>query len=429
MNYAATIDYLFTRLPMFTKIGAAAYKKDLHNIILLEAANDNPHTKFKSIHITGTNGKGSTSHMLAAVLQKAGYKTGLYTSPHLYDFRERIKVNGEMIPEEAVVAFTEKMLPIIPAIEPSFFEITVAMAFDWFVQQAVDIAIVEVGLGGRLDSTNIISPILSVITNIGWDHMNILGDSLEKIAFEKAGIIKAGTPVVIGETRAETAPVFAAVVAEKNAPVYYAATLQQVISWEQQGVYLQVTVQETGHQDAKTFQLDLPGFYQVKNIGAILQSISILQQQGWLITTEHIRYGLAHTKALTGLHGRWETIAWHPQVVLDVGHNEDGIRAITEQLQLTAFNQLHIVMGMVKDKEINAVLALLPTHAKYYFTQANIPRALPATVLSELAAEFKLAGHPYSTVQQAFVAAKSAAEKDDLVLVCGSVFIVGELAR
>jgi dihydrofolate synthase / folylpolyglutamate synthase len=429
MNYAATIDYLFTRLPMFTKIGAAAYKKDLHNIVLLEAANDNPHTKFKSIHITGTNGKGSTSHMLAAVLQKAGYKTGLYTSPHLYDFRERIKVNGEMISEEAVVAFTEKMLPIIPAIEPSFFEITVAMAFDWFVQQAVDIAIVEVGLGGRLDSTNIISPILSVITNIGWDHMNILGDSLEKIAFEKAGIIKAGTPVVIGETRTETASVFAAAAAEKNAPVYYAATLQQVISWEQQGVYLQVTVQETGHQDAKTFQLDLPGFYQVKNIGAILQSISILQQQGWLITTEHIRYGLAHTKSLTGLHGRWETIAWHPQVVLDVGHNEDGIRAITEQLELTPFNQLHIVMGMVKDKEINAVLALLPTNAKYYFTQASIPRALPATVLSELAAEFKLAGRPYSTVQQAFVAAKSAAEKDDLVLVCGSVFIVGELAR
>ncbi|ULQ54331.1 bifunctional folylpolyglutamate synthase/dihydrofolate synthase [Flavihumibacter fluvii] len=429
MNYAATIDYLFTRLPMFTRIGAGAYKKDLHNIRLLEAASGDPHKKFRSIHITGTNGKGSTSHMLAAVLQEAGYKTGLYTSPHLHDFRERIKVNGEMIPEEAVISFTEKMQSIIPQIEPSFFEITVAMAFDWFVQQNIDIAVVEVGLGGRLDSTNIILPELSVITNIGWDHMNILGDSLEKIAFEKAGIIKENVPVVIGETLPETKPVFEQAAKEKNAPVYYAQALQQVLSWAQQDMRLAITIQEAGHQDAHQYELDLPGFYQVKNIPAILQSIRVLQQLGWQIPGEAIHRGLANTRKLTGLHGRWEQISSHPRIILDVGHNEDGIRAIGEQLELTDYNQLHIVIGMVKDKEIDKVLELLPKKATYYFTQANIPRALPADMLRQKAESYHLYGKNFGEVNQAFTAAKAAAAPDDLILVCGSVFIVGELIR
>lgn len=429
MNYAETIDYLFTRLPMFTKIGAGAYKKDLHNIRLLEAANGNPYTKFKSIHIAGTNGKGSTSHMLAAILQEAGYKTGLYTSPHLHDFRERIRVNGEMIPEDAVISFTQKMQPIINEIEPSFFELTVAMAFDWFVQQDIDIAVVEVGLGGRLDSTNIIHPELAVITNIGWDHMNILGDSLEKIAFEKAGIIKENTPVVIGETLPVTKPIFEATAAAVHAPVYFAATLQQVKNWEQSGLHLSITLQEAGRQDAQTYRLDLPGFYQVKNIGAIVQSIRVLQQKGWQIPEAAIHSGLANTRKLTGLHGRWEQISSHPRIILDVGHNEDGIKAIKEQLELTDFNHLHIVVGMVKDKEIEKVLALLPKRASYYFTQANIPRALPAATLLEKASEFQLSGKAFPEVNQAFTAAKSAAAPNDLVLVCGSVFIVGELIR
>jgi dihydrofolate synthase/folylpolyglutamate synthase len=365
--------------------------------------------------------------MLAAILQEAGFKTGLYTSPHLHDFRERIRINGAMISEERVISFTEKMKPIIPSIEPSFFEITVAMAFDWFAEEEIDIAVVEVGLGGRFDSTNIISPELSVITNIGWDHMNILGDSLEQIAFEKAGIIKENTPVVIGETLPETKPVFALKAAATNAPLFYAKEHQQVISWEQKGLYLEVLVQEKGHQDAQAYKLDLPGFYQTKNIGTIIQSIRILQQQGWNIPEAAIHRGLANTRKLTGLHGRWEQISSHPRVIVDVGHNEDGIRAITEQLELTDYNHLHIVIGMVKDKEIDKVLPLLPLKATYYFTQANIPRALPAETLRQVAAGYQLNGNDYPEVILAFNAAKAAAADKDLVLVCGSVFIVGEL--
>ncbi|MBZ5855880.1 bifunctional folylpolyglutamate synthase/dihydrofolate synthase [Flavihumibacter profundi] len=429
MNYQETIHYLFTRLPMFSKIGTSAYKKDLHNIRILEQANDNPHRKFKTIHIAGTNGKGSTSHMLAAILQEAGYKTGLYTSPHLKDFRERIRINGEMIPPDVVVAFTEKMQTVIPVIEPSFFEITVAMAFEWFALQEVNIAVVEVGLGGRLDSTNIITPEISVITNIGWDHMNILGDSLEKIATEKAGIIKEGIPVVIGETIPETKKVFQKASLEKNAPIYYANELQQVISWEQREHLLSVTIQEAAHLDAHQYLLDLNGFYQAKNIGAVLQTIRLLQQKGYIIPETAISAGLAHTRKLTGLHGRWEQISDHPRVILDVGHNEDGIKAICEQLELTNYNHLHIVMGIVKDKDISKVLSLLPQRATYYFTQASIPRALPAEQLQTMAAGAGLTGKIFKDVNSALKAAKNAASDKDLVLVCGSVFVVGEVNR
>ena len=413
---------------MFSKQGATAIKKDLHNIRLLEEFNGNPHTKFKTIHVAGTNGKGSTSHMLAAILQKAGYKTGLYTSPHLKDFRERIRINGEMIPEQEVISFTEGIIPQIEKIEPSFFEISVAMAFQWFAASNVEVAVIEVGLGGRLDSTNIITPEISVITNIGWDHMNLLGDSLDKIAYEKAGIIKPGIPVVIGETITETRPVFEKTAHENQAPVFYAEQLQEIVNWSYNNHRLTVTVKERNRDDAQQYELDLPGVYQVKNIRTVLQTVRLLQQAGWHIDEPAIHAALSSTRKLTSLHGRWELVSKNPDTILDVGHNEDGIKAIVQQLELTAYTHLHLVVGMVKDKDISKVLSLLPKQAIYYFTQSHIPRALPATDLQIMASEKGLSGATYPDVNTALLAARTAAGKNDLVLVCGSVFLVGEVS-
>lgn len=427
MSYQETIGYLFSRLPMFSRIGAAAFKKDLTNTITLCEHLGDPHKKFKSIHIAGTNGKGSVSHMLAAILQTAGYKAGLYTSPHLKDFRERIKVNGEMISEELVIGFTEKIKPLIEKIEPSFFEITVAMAFDHFAKQDIDIAIIEVGLGGRFDSTNIIAPELSVITNIGWDHMNILGDSLEKIAFEKAGIIKENLPVIIGETLPETKPVFETIAAEKNAAIYYAKQHRNVLAWEWQKHELIVEVAEQGKTDHKKFHLDLPGIYQTKNLLTVLEACSVLKGLGYEIDEKDIYTGLQKTKKLTGLHGRWEIIQEYPAVVLDVGHNEDGIKQIIQQIELTTHHELHIVIGLVKDKEVDKMLLLLPRSAYYYFTQAQIPRAMAADALRLKGKDQNLEGESYPDVNTAIKAAKATAHKDDLILVCGSVFLVGEV--
>lgn len=427
MNYSETIDFLYSRLPMFSSQGAAALKKDLHNISALEKANGDPHSKLKTIHIAGTNGKGSTSHMLAAILQKAGYKTGLYTSPHLKDFRERIRINGQMIPEKRVIELTEAYIPLMDAIEPSFFEITVAMAFQWFAEEEVDIAVIETGLGGRLDSTNIIVPEVSVITNIGWDHMHILGNDLATIAGEKAGIIKEGIPVVIGEQHPETRPVFEAVALQKNAPVYYAEDGQELIEWSMQHHRLLVTVKHTAAQDAIHLELDLPGYYQLKNIRTVLQTVEVLQQRGWMINPPEIKEALASVRTLTGLHGRWELISQFPDVVLDVAHNEDGIRALLQQLELADFRHLHIVMGMVKDKDTTKVLSLLPQAASYYFTQASIPRALDAKELQQQAAAYQLEGNVYGNVNLALEAARERASARDLILVCGSVFVVGEL--
>ena len=427
MTYQQTIDYLFSRLPMFSRIGAAAFKKDLTNTITLCEHLGDPQQEFKSIHIAGTNGKGSVSHMLAAILQTAGYKTGLYTSPHLKDFRERIKVNGEMISKGFVIDFTEKIKPLVEQIEPSFFEITVAMAFDYFALQKVDIAVIEVGLGGRFDSTNIITPELSVITNIGWDHMNILGDSLEKIAFEKAGIIKENIPVVIGATLPETKPVFEKIAEEKNSTIHYAAQKRNVMGWEWKNHELIVEVAEHGKTDHKKYHLDLPAIYQSKNLLTVLEACSVLKDLDYKIDDAAIRTGLQKTKKITGLHGRWEIIHEHPAIVLDVGHNEDGIKQITQQLELTTYHELHIIIGMVKDKEIDKVLSLLPHSAHYYFSQANIPRALPAEVLKEKAREFNLKGKAIPGVNDAIADVRSKAHKDDLVLVCGSVFLVGEV--
>lgn len=366
--------------------------------------------------------------MLAAILQTAGYKTGLYTSPHLKDFRERIKVNGKMVDEQFVIDFTEKINPLITQIEPSFFEITVAMAFDHFAKEKVDIAIIEVGLGGRLDSTNIITPELSVITNIGRDHMNMLGDTLGKIAFEKAGIIKEQVPVVIGEILTETLPVFEKIAKEKNAPLSIASQTRDVADWKWEKHELIVEVSGQHHTDHKKYHLDLPGIYQTKNLLTVLETCSQLQQRGWNINDSIIQQALKQVKKMTGLHGRWEVIHHSPAVVLDVAHNIDGIKQLLQQVELTDHKDLHIIIGMVKDKEIEDILSSLPKEAYYYFTKAGIPRALAGEELQKKAGQFKLKGKTFSTVNTALYAASLNAGKEDLIIICGSIFLVGELS-
>jgi dihydrofolate synthase/folylpolyglutamate synthase len=427
MNYEETLDYLFAKLPMFSHIGSAAIKTDLTNTVILCNYLNNPQQKFKSIHIAGTNGKGSVSHMLAAILQTAGYKTGLYTSPHLKDFRERIKINGEMISKTFVTDFTEKIQPVIEEIEPSFFEITVAMAFDYFAVEEVDVAVIEVGLGGRLDSTNVITPELSVITNIGWDHMNILGNSLQDIAYEKAGIIKKGIPVVVGETIPETNPIFEKVAAANDSMLTIASQKREAMNFDWKNHELVVETAVKDKVDHKKFHLDLAGIYQTKNLLTVLESCFQLQQQGWLISDDDIHDGLRHTKKITGLHGRWEIIQQSPLTVLDVAHNTDGMRQVMEQIELTDHEQLHIILGMVKDKEIEKVLALLPADASFYFTAAHIPRAINANSLQQQAATFGLKGEVYEDVNIALTEARNKSTKKDLIIICGSVFLVGEV--
>ena len=412
---------------MFSRIGAAAYKNDLTNTIELCKYLDNPQKRFKSIHVAGTNGKGSVCHMLAAIFQTAGYTTGLYTLPHLKDFRERIKINNEWVSESFVIEFTQKIQPLLEKIDPSFFEITVAMAFDYFSRMKVDLAIIEVGLGGRLDSTNVIHPELSVITNIGYDHMNILGDSLEKIAFEKAGIIKKGIPVVIGEQDKASAAVFQKMASQLDAPLSFADQQRFVADWrfEKHRLIAEVTLVHTN--DKQQFPLDLTGLYQTKNLITVLEAIHTLQQQGWVISTQQIQKALSNVKHLTGLHGRWEIVHENPLVILDVGHNEDGIRQITRQIEITDHENLHLVIGFVKDKEINSLLNLLPKQASYYFTKAQIPRALPENQLQQMALEFGLVGNSYQYVNDAVLAALERSAKKDLIVICGSVFVVGEV--
>jgi len=427
MNYQETIHYLFSRLPMFSRIGAAAFKKDLTNIQKLSEFLGDPYKTFKSIHIAGTNGKGSVSHMLAAILQTAGYKTGLYTSPHLKDFRERIKINGEMVSKDFIVDFTERIKVVSEEIEPSFFEITVAMAFEYFAEQKIDVAIIETGLGGRFDSTNIVTPELSVITNIGWDHMNILGDSLEKIAFEKAGIIKQNIPVIIGEVLPETDRIFSEVAKERKAARSIATDKRQVINWHWKKHELIVEVAQQNRTDHQLYHLDLAGIYQTKNLITVLETCSCLQEKGWNIEEQDVRTGLQHTKKLTGLHGRWDVIRQKPLIVLDVAHNEDGVKMLMEQVEVTDHDHLHIVLGVVKDKEVEKILGFFPRLADYYFTRADIPRALDAQTLKEKAAAFGLKGETYPDVNQAIKAVLAKATKQDMILVCGSIFLVGEV--
>lgn len=426
-SYKETLDYLYAQLPMFTRVGASAFKTDLHNTIALLDQLNQPQKHFKTIHVAGTNGKGSSSHMLAAIFQQAGYKTGLYTSPHLLDFRERIRINGQMVSENFVVDFTERMRTHITNIQPSFFELTVAMAFSYFQQEAVDIAIVEVGLGGRLDSTNVIIPELSLITNISYDHKNILGDTLPQIAAEKAGIIKAGVPVVISETQSEVQDVFINTANTLGAPIHFADQEWLEASGAIESNQFTITLLDTRQQQMHRLQLDLNGQYQEKNVMGVLSAVKILQQNGWHITWDHIIHALSHVKKLTGLRGRWDIIQRHPLTVLDVGHNEAGIREVMQQLGHVNYQQLHIVTGFVKDKEVEKVLPLFPPTAHYYFCKAQIPRAMDEVALAEMAALSGLHGHAYPSVQAALQAARQHAQPDDMILVCGSFFIVAEV--
>lgn len=427
MNYQQTVDYLFRKLPMFSRIGATAFKKDLTNTIRLCEALGNPQDQFKAIHIAGTNGKGSTSHMLAAILQTAGYKTGLYTSPHLKDFRERIKINGQWVDENFVTDFTKKIQPLIEEIEPSFFEITVAMAFDYFAKEKVDVAVIEVGLGGRLDSTNILTPELSIITNIGMDHMNMLGETLEKIAYEKAGIIKQGIPIVIGEVIKETRDLFINRATELKAPLIFAQECRYTTETKYSHQQLQVSVVDKSTDNHHIYYLDLTGIYQLKNLLTVLEASNQLNLLGWGLETNIIQKALSNVKHLTGLHGRWEMIRQNPTVIMDVAHNVDGIKELLKQIELTNHHHLHIIIGMVRDKEIDNILKLLPKQAIYYFTQAQIPRALEAKSLQLKAETYSLKGNAFGEVNLALQNALAHVEKDDLILICGSVFLVGEV--
>jgi len=402
MNYQETLDYLFSKLPMYQRQGVAAYKKDIGNIIAGSEYLGNPHTQFKSIHIAGTNGKGSTAHMLTSVLQEAGYKVGLYTSPHLKDFRERIKVNGKMITEQEVEDFVKANKTIFEEMELSFFEFTVAMAFDYFANQQVDIAIIETGLGGRLDSTNILNPELTIITNIGLDHTNLLGNTLEEIATEKAGIIKKNTPIIIGRKQKETNTIFQNIAKEKNAHLMYSEPQQD-------------------------YATDLKGEYQKENINTTITAIEQLQEQGWSINSSNIEQGLLKIVANTQLLGRWQTLSKIPYIICDTGHNEDGIKQISQQLKNTKYEKLHFVFGTVNDKNVDGILSYLPKNACYYFCQANIARAMNAEELKNIGKVFNLNGDAFTSVKQALNNAIECANKDDLIFIGGSTFIVAEV--
>lgn len=427
MTYQQTLDYLVTKLPLFSKIGAAAYKKDITNTVLLCNAAGDPQNKIRTVHVAGTNGKGSVSHMLAAIFQRSGYKTGLYTSPHLKDFRERIKIDGEFIPEDFIVSFVEKMKSISEEISPSFFELTAVMALQYFAEQKVDIAIIETGLGGRLDSTNVITPELSIITNIGYDHMNILGDTLEKIAFEKAGIIKPNVPVIIGESIPETKSIFLEKARSCNAKIVFAEDKYNIINSNLKVDALEAEVFETTNEQKERYTLDLNGVYQQKNLLTVLTAVEELNKAGFNLEKENIKQALASVKNLTGLHGRWDVIHQQPMIALDVAHNEDGIRQLLHQVSLCNYKKLHIVFGIVKDKNADKILSLLPKDVTYYFTRSQIPRALPEDELLEKAKTYNLKGEKYTEVNEALQAAIKSADKEDLVIVCGSVFVVGEV--
>ena len=392
---------------MFQQVGGAAYKEGLENTLTLDAHFGHPHRRYRTIHVAGTNGKGSCSHTLAAVLQEAGYKVGLYTSPHLVDFRERIRVNGVPVPEEYVIRFVEEERSFFEPLHPSFFELTTAMAFRYFADERVDVAVVEVGLGGRLDCTNIIRPDLCVITNISFDHVQFLGDTLAKIAGEKAGIIKRGVPVVIGEATEETRPVFEAKAKETDAPIYFA--------------------EDCDREDYPDIEFELKGLYQKKNKQTLLTALPLLKEAGYHIDEQAVRSGFAHVTSLTGLMGRWQKLQNSPTLVCDTGHNVGGIRYIVEQLKEEKYRRLHIVMGMVNDKDVRGVLGLMPKEAVYYFTQASVKRAMPAGRLKELGLEAGLRGECYADVPAAVRAAQKESLPEDFIFVGGSSFIVADL--
>ena len=404
MNYKETLDWMFAQLPMYQRQGKSAFKKDLTNTLALAKHLNNPHQKFKSVHVAGTNGKGSTSHMLASILQEAGYKVGLYTSPHLKDFRERIKVNGKLIRKNCVINFIKRNQIFLEHQKLSFFEMTVGLAFEHFAKQKVDVAIIEVGLGGRLDSTNIITPEVSVITNIGFDHTQMLGNTLPEIAFEKAGIIKKEIPVVISEKREEVMSVFLKKAKEMNSPVFFAED-----------------------EVNKEYHTDLLGHYQQKNIKAAVQTIAVLRNKGFEVSEKQVKKGLLNVAQNTGLLGRWQILAKQPMTVCDTAHNKEGLNYVLKQLLAQEFEDLHIVLGVVNDKDLNTILPLFPKQATYYFCKPKIQRGLEAAILQSQAKEYQLFGTTYLSVTKALVAAKKNAKKSDLVFVGGSTFVVAEV--
>ncbi len=429
-SYDEVINYLYDHLPYYQRSGQAAYKDSLDNTLALDVMFGHPHHQFKSVHVAGTNGKGSVSHMLASILMESGYKTGLYTSPHLKDFRERIRINGKKIGKRFVVDFVNSFLKKNHAtsLEPSFFELTVLMAFEYFAKNRVDIAIIEVGLGGRLDSTNIIKPELSVITNISMDHTAFLGDTLGKIALEKGGIIKRNVPVIIGETHPQTSIIFNGLAKDVATPVVFADQRFNagtgLLSLDQRQIF---TVRKGGEIIYNHLGIDLLGSYQAKNICTVLAAVEELCSQGWQIPESAVRNGLGKVVANTGLLGRWQVIGANPRIICDTGHNEGGIREVVTQLSQTPYKTLHFVIGMVSDKDIAGVLNLLPRNAIYYFTKASIPRALDEQQLMKMAAFFSLKGKAYSTVANAFKAARENAVADDLIFIGGSTFVVAEV--
>lgn len=430
MTYTECLDYIYGNLPMFHRIGAAAYKADLSTTISLCEHLGNPQNNFKSIHIAGTNGKGSVSNMLAAVLQSAGYKTGLFTSPHLKDFRERIRMNGAMIHEDEVVDFMNRNLPYFDILKPSFFEMSAALAFDYFSKNQVEIAVIETGMGGRLDSTNLVTPVVSVITNIGMDHTQFLGDTPEKIAVEKAGIIKPAIPVVIGQTQQETKQVFTRFAQNNNSSIFFADQNFSVLNFrflQDYGSGIEMDVHKNGEAFFGKLKCQLSGIYQQKNIVTVLQTIDVLNDSGFKISDENIRSGLSSVCDLTGLKGRWQVLSKNPLIICDTGHNSDGITEVIRQIDQTPHKKLHFVLGMVSDKDILAILKLLPVKASYYFCKPNVPRGLDAGILADNARNCGLYGEVFNSVNMALQSAIQHAKENDLIMVGGSTFVVAEV--
>jgi dihydrofolate synthase/folylpolyglutamate synthase len=451
MTYQETLDYLFNSLPMYHRIGQAAYKADITNTVNLMQHLGNPEKKFRSIHVAGTNGKGSVSHMLASVLMQAGYKVGLYTSPHLIDFRERIRINGQMIPQQCVTDFVEQHRDFMQSLQLSFFEMTVGLAFDYFAAEQVDVAVVEVGMGGRLDSTNVIMPDLCVITNIGFDHTQFLGDTLPKIAAEKAGIIKPHVPVVIGETHPETKPVFEQKATEQQSPIYFADEHYHIVpiieptslTDELTFPMLDFNVESLkcvsrplfrgvaegrGMYSKSQFSSPLTGSYQLKNLATLFQALELLPSVGYTIAEQHIRDGIARVVQDTGLHGRWEKMDENPLTICETAHNADGVRAMLQKLSEIPYRHLHLIYGCVNDKDFRSILRMLPhERTTYYYSQPSVPRALPVEQLAEAATELGMAGEAFPQVGDAIAKARSQADpQHDLVLVTGSIFLVAD---
>lgn len=428
MNYQETIDYLLSYLPMFQRIGAAAYKADIYNTVELMKALGNPEKKFKSIHVAGTNGKGSSSHLIASILREKGLKVGLHTSPHLKDFRERIKIDNKMCDEEFVINFVENNKELIKRIKPSFFETAVAMAFTYFAQENVDIAIIEVGMGGRLDSTNVINPLACLITNISFDHTQFLGNSLEAIAQEKAGIIKQNTPVVISQTQKETQNVFSSKANEKNSPICFADSYLSCENVNHSQGLLKMDIYKNGVERIKNLQSSLSGYYQQKNILGVVALIDMLNQyHNFNISDEEIKQGIENLSSNFPIAGRWQTLCNKPLTICDTGHNEDGLKYVIEQIKNTPHEKLRFVLAMVNDKDVNKVLSMLDKEAKYYLSQAKIPRALPVDELAEKAQQAGLSFTKYATISQALAQAQQDSEENDLVFVGGSTFTVAEV--